>query len=245
MESRMDSRSLNARNDSLYHNSVYLISSPYLYLLLILGLCIPCRWPVYWLMSGAPVLEAVLLAGAAGGRSGEWEKKGKGSEGLDNSSAESNACTRILPGFPLWPLTTTLDLTYCICSTSWLLYYLFTVTCWGSIPIICLFQFPLAGRLLRKQLRKILLSKTFGLQFIDDRIGIFDIPGLEIDTEVDGLVVVRGVTVTLSEMSLTVHGVEVGLKLVVGEGKDEENIEVGIACEEVVIRLGRGIEVGD
>ncbi|KAF7874901.1 hypothetical protein EAF04_002075 [Stromatinia cepivora] len=196
-------------------------------------------------MSGAPILEAVLLAGAAGGRFGECEKEGKGSEGFERSTAELNGCTRILPDFPLWPLTTTLDLTYCICSTSWLFYYLFTVTCWGSIPIICLFQFPIAGQLLRKQLRKILLSKTFGLQFVEDRIGIFDIPGLEIDTEVDGLVVVRGVTVRLSEMSLTVHGVEVGLKVVMGERGDEENTEVGIACEEVVIRLGRGIEVGD
>ncbi|APA07977.1 predicted protein [Sclerotinia sclerotiorum 1980 UF-70] len=117
--------------------------------------------------------------------------------------------------------------------------------CWGSIPIICLFQFPIAGQLLRRQLRKILLSKTWGLQFIDDRIGIFDIPGLEIDTEVDGLLVVRGVTVILSELSLIVHGVEVGLKFVVGEGKDGEIIDVGIVCEEVVVKLGRGIEVSD
>ncbi|CAD6439820.1 e7fdd15e-8288-412d-9e4e-1ad462be898c [Sclerotinia trifoliorum] len=246
----MHRKSLNARNDSLYHNSVYLISSPYLYLLLILGLCIPCRWPVYWLISGAPILEAVLLAGAAGERSGGCEKKiggnlGMGSQEPESSYTESAACTRILPGVPLWPLTTTLDLTYCICRTSWLFYYLFTVTCWSSIPIICLFQFPIAGQLLRKQLRKILLSKTWGLQFIDDRIGIFDIPGLEIDTKVDGLVVVRGVTLILSEMSLTVHGVEVVLKLMVGEGKDGEIIDVGIGCEEVVVRLGRGIEVGD
>ncbi|QSZ30727.1 hypothetical protein DSL72_000285 [Monilinia vaccinii-corymbosi] len=103
----------------------------------------------------------------------------------------------------------------------------------------------MAGRFLRGRLRRVLLLKSFGLQFVEDRVGVFDLPGLEIDTEVDGLMVIRGVTVRLSEMSLRVHGVEVGLKLVVGEGVDREEIEVGIACEEVVVRLGRGVEVGD
>ncbi|KAF5879478.1 uncharacterized protein Bfra_006686 [Botrytis fragariae] len=99
--------------------------------------------------------------------------------------------------------------------------------------------------MLRRQLRRVLLLRRFGLQFIEDRVGIFDIPGLEIDTEVDGLMVVRGVTLRVSAMSLVVHGVEVGLKMVVGEGEEVEEIEIGIACEEVVVRLGRGIEVGD
>ncbi|TGO42234.1 hypothetical protein BHYA_0011g00680 [Botrytis hyacinthi] len=99
--------------------------------------------------------------------------------------------------------------------------------------------------MLRRQLRRVLLVKRFGLQFIEDRVGVFDIPGLEIDTEVDGLMVVRGMTLRLSAMSLVVHGVEVGLKMVVGEGEEEEEIEIGIACEEVVVRLGRVIEVGD
>ncbi|TGO70194.1 hypothetical protein BOTNAR_0003g00880 [Botryotinia narcissicola] len=99
--------------------------------------------------------------------------------------------------------------------------------------------------MLRRQLRRVLLVKRFGLQFIEDRVGVFDIPGLEIDTEVDGLMVVRGMTLRVSAMSLVVHGVEVGLKMVVGEGEEEEEIEIGIVCEEVVVRLGRGIEVGD
>ncbi|TGO19613.1 hypothetical protein BTUL_0003g00670 [Botrytis tulipae] len=99
--------------------------------------------------------------------------------------------------------------------------------------------------MLRRQLRRVLLVKRFGLQFIEDRVGVFDIPGLEIDTEVDGLMVVRGMTLRVSAMSLVVHGVEVGLKMVVGEGEEEEEIEIGIVCEEVLVRLGRGIEVGD
>lgn len=242
----MNTRAPASRKDSIYHNSVYLISSPSLYLLLLLGLCIPFQWPLYWLLSGAPFLEAVLLLGAGGslrrgkrgGNNGKEKKKKK-------ESVEENGWTRILPHFPLWPLAISLDLCYCVCSTSWLFYYLFTFACWGAIPVVCLFQFPIAGMVVRKQLRKVLLLKTFGLQFVDDRIGVFDIPGLEIDTDVDGLMVIRGVTVRLSEMSLTVHGVEVGLKLVMEEGNNEKEIEVGIMCEEVVVRLGRGIEVGD
>lgn len=233
--------------DNMYHHSCYLISSPYLYILLVLGLCIPFRWPVYWLLSGAPVLEAILLAGGEREREREGERererdsvvgdwRGKG--GVDGSA-------RILRHFPLWPLATTLDLIYCVCGTSWLFYYLFAGVCWGCVPLVCLFQFPGAGKMLRRQLRRVLLVKRFGLQFIEDRVGVFDIPGLEIDTEVDGLMVVRGMTFRLSAMSLVVHGVEVGLKMVVGEGEEEEEIEIGIACEEVVVRLGRGIEVGD
>ncbi|ESZ93465.1 hypothetical protein SBOR_6172 [Sclerotinia borealis F-4128] len=249
---------MNSRNDTL-HNSIYLISSPALYLLSVAGLCVPFAWPVYWLGAGAPVLEAVLLLGVGGGGWGEregegvriGEEEGKGIRDGDGDTDGEGRCTRILPDFPLWTLATTLDLTYCICSTSWLFYSLFAIFCWGCIPIVCLFQFPVAGKVLRKQLRRILLLKTFGLQFMDDRIGVFDIPGLEIDTEVDGLMVVRGVTVRLSEMSVRVHGVEVGLKLVMGEGEGKEGegerkeIEVGIVCEEVLVRLGRGIEVGD
>ncbi|KAF7957722.1 hypothetical protein EAE96_003292 [Botrytis aclada] len=137
-----------------------------------------------------------------------------------------------------------LDLIYCVCRTSWLFYYLFAGVCCGCVPIVCLFQFGVVGKMLRRQLRRVLL-KRFGLQFIEDRVGVFDIPGLEIDTEVDGLMVVRGVTLRLSAMSLVVHGVEVGLKMVVGEGEEEEVVEIWIACEEVVVRLGRGVEIGD
>lgn len=241
----MGDNSPNTRNDNLYHNSVYLISSPWLYLVLISGLCIPFRWPVYWLLSGAPVLEAVLLLGAEGMQFEGQEEEVSNERSQCSGIQSDERRTRILSTFPLWPLATTLDLIYSVCSTSWLLYYLFSIVCWGIIPIVCLFQFPIAGKLLRRQLRKILLLKTFGLQFIDDRIGIFDVPGLEIDTNVDGLMVIRGMTFRMSDLSLRVHGVEVGLKLVMGEGVDEEEIEVGIACEEVVVRLGRGIEVGD
>lgn len=51
------------------------------------------------------------------------------------------------------------------------------------------------------------------LHFIDDKIAFFDIPALEIDTNVDGLMMLRGITFSLSTLSFVVHGVEVGIKL--------------------------------
>lgn len=76
------------------------------------------------------------------------------------------------------------------------------------------------------------------LHFIDDKIAFFNIPALEIDTEVDGLMVLRGITFSLSSLSFVVHGVEVGIKL-------SDDMELAIQTEKVTVRLFRGIEVGD
>jgi len=51
------------------------------------------------------------------------------------------------------------------------------------------------------------------LHLIDDKIAFSDIPALEIDTDVDGLFVMRGIAFSLSTLSFVVHGVEVGIKL--------------------------------
>ena len=56
--------------------------------------------------------------------------------------------------------------------------------------MVCLFQFAAIGNFVRKNLRNVLKQ----LHFIDDEIAFFDIPALEIDTDVDVLFVVRGVT---------------------------------------------------
>jgi hypothetical protein len=75
------------------------------------------------------------------------------------------------------------------------------------------------------------------LHFIDDKIAFFNIPALEIDTEVDSLMVLCGITFSLSTLSLVVHGVEVGIKL-------SDDMELAIQSEEVVVRLFREIEIG-
>jgi hypothetical protein len=76
------------------------------------------------------------------------------------------------------------------------------------------------------------------LHFIDDKIAFFDIPALEIDTEVDGLMVLRGITFSLSTLSFVVHGVEVGIKL-------SDDMELVIQSERVSVKLFRGIEIED
>lgn len=99
---------------------------------------------------------------------------------------------------------------------------------------MCLFQFPVVGNFVRRNLRALLKE----LHFVDDKIAFFNIPALEIDTEVDGLLVLRGITFSLSTLSFVVHGVEVGIKL-------SDDMELAIQTEEVTVKLFRGIWVGD
>lgn len=140
----------------------------------------------------------------------------------------------MLPTIALWPVFSTFNLGYSICSTSWLLYGIFTALCYPTILLICLFQFETVGNLARRALRALLKQ----LHFIDDKIAFFNIPALEIDTDVDGLMVLRGVTFSLSNLSFVVHGVEVGIKL-------SDDMELAIQTEEVTVRLFRGIDIGD
>lgn len=141
---------------------------------------------------------------------------------------------RVLRAVHLWPILSTLNLTYAVCSTSWLLYWVFTTLCYLHIFLVSLFQFDTASNMARKMLRRLLRE----LHFIDDKIAFFNIPALEIDTDVDGLMVLRGITFSLSTLSFVVHGVEVGIKL-------SDDMELAIQTEEVRVKLFRSIEIGD
>lgn len=88
--------------------------------------------------------------------------------------------------------------------------------------------------LMRRMLRLILKQ----LHFVNDKIAFFDIPGLEIDTDVAGLMVIRGLSISLSTLSIVAHGIEVGIKL-------SDDLELAIQTEMVTISLFRRIEVGD
>lgn len=127
-----------------------------------------------------------------------------------------------------------MHLAYSICATSWLLHGLFTAGCWPFIFITCVFQFDACARVIRKGLRRFLKQ----ISFLDDKIALFDIPALEIDTEVDGLMVIRGVTISLSTLTLVAHGIEVGIKL-------SDDMELAISCEKVTIPFFRRIEIDD
>ncbi|KAH6680499.1 hypothetical protein B0J14DRAFT_266846 [Halenospora varia] len=189
--------------------SPHLNYRPLLFAGFTLGLLTFWVWPRRWLISGAPLLQFFVLLGEAKGY-------------------------RVLPKIHLWPLFTTLNLLYAISSTSWLLYWVFTALCYPATFLVCLFQFGIVGRFVRNKLRTLLKV----LQFIDDKIAFFNIPALEFDTEVDGLMVLRGITFSLSSLSFVVHGIEVGIKL-------GDNMELAIQTEKVTVKLFRKIEIGD
>jgi hypothetical protein len=115
--------------------------------------------------------------------------------------------TRIISRVPLWTLLASLNLVYAICSTSWLLLSVFTVVTYPCICVTCLFQFDFVANAARKGLRKVLKE----LHFTRDKIALFNLPALEINTDVDGLLVVRGLTIELSSLTVVAHGVELGM----------------------------------
>lgn len=167
------------------------------------------EWPRWWLLSGTPILTYLILLGASKGY-------------------------RIVPFIPLWTLLIGLNFTYSIAATSWLLWRFFSISCYPTIFLSCLFQFQEVADFVRHRLRSLLKD----LHFVNDKIAFFDIPALEIDTEVDGLFVVRGITFELSSLTITVHGVEVGIKLT-------DDMELALAVEKVKIPLFRKIDIGD
>ncbi|KAG2166018.1 hypothetical protein VTO58DRAFT_108878 [Aureobasidium pullulans] len=166
-------------------------------------------WPLRWIASGAAILTYAILSGAANGH-------------------------RILPFFNIWSLLLLINLSYGVAATSWLLHGVFVATCYPGIFLTCLFQFDPVGRFVRRRVRNVLKQ----LQFIDDQIAFFDLPALEIDVDVNGLMNIRGMTFSLSSLMIIAHGVEVGIKF-------SEDMEVAIAVDEVRIRLFRRIDISD
>lgn len=142
-----------------------------------------------WALSGAAIETLVLVYGYGTG-------------------------SRIFPDMPLWTILTTFNLAYAVCSTSWLLYGLFAAACYPLITVTCLFQFDRVATFARRSLRKTLKQ----LHFTRDKIALFNLPALEIDTDVDGLLVARGVTISLSTLSIVVHGIELGMSACLKSG---------------------------
>lgn len=147
---------------------------------LVLLLASTC-WARRWLLSGCAIESLLLLYGYGYG-------------------------IRILAAIPLWTLLATLNLVYAVCSTSWLLYGAFAAACYPVVLLTCLAQFSLVADFARKALRKMLRH----LHFTKDKIALFNLPALEIDTDVDGLMVIRGLTISLSSLTIVAHGIELG-----------------------------------
>ncbi|KAH0342428.1 hypothetical protein KCU81_g5711, partial [Aureobasidium melanogenum] len=185
------------------------IPVPYLFAATSVAAVALFNWPLRWILSGAAILTFVILSGAANGH-------------------------RILPFFNIWSLLLLINLFYGVAATSWLLHGAFVATCYPAIFLTCLFQFDPVGRFVRRRIRNVLKQ----LQFIDDQIAFFDIPALEIDVDVNGLMNIRGMTFRLSSLMIIAHGVEVGIKF-------SDDMEVAIAVDEVRISLFRRIDISD
>ena len=154
---------------------------------------------------------------------------------------------------PLWTLLATLNLVYAVSATSWLLHGLFAATCYPSILLTCLFQFSVASDFARKSLRKVLRE----LQFTRDKIALFNLPALEIDVDVDGLFVIRGLTISMSSLTIVAHGIELGTAALSQVGHEAhwltrstgikltDEIELAMHADQVTIPLFRRIEIGD
>ena len=167
------------------------------------------EWARRWLLSGAAVLTCCILLGASRGG-------------------------RILPLIDLWTLLATLNLVYAVSATSWLLYGVFVAACYPAIFLTCVFQFNFVADFVRARLRSLLRQ----LHFVNDKVAFFNIPALEIDADVNGLMVVRGVTISFSNLTIVAHGIELGIKV-------SDDMEIAIQAEKLTIALFRGVEIGD
>lgn len=139
------------------------------------------QWARTWVLSGSAIESLLIIYGAGRG-------------------------LRIFSDIPLWTVLATLNLLHAISSTSWLLHGVFMALCYPVIGITCLVQFDWIATLARKNLRRVLRS----LHFTRDKIAFFNLPALEIDTDVDGLMVIRGMTFCLSTMTIVANGIELG-----------------------------------
>ncbi|KIW58420.1 hypothetical protein PV05_02941 [Exophiala xenobiotica] len=195
------------RDKRAYRSSAFL--QAHIFLGVTVSLLTLYRWPLRWLLSGAPVLTYCLWLGEA-------------------------TAYRVLQFIPVWTLATLINLTYTVATTSWLLFGCYLPVCYLATFITCLYQFDTPARLVRSMLGSVLEQ----LHFINDKVAFFNIPALEIDTEVGGLMVIRGLTVSLSHLSLVAHGVEVGIKL-------SDDMELAIEVDEVNVKLFRRIDISD
>ncbi|KAI1339184.1 hypothetical protein F5Y15DRAFT_80944 [Xylariaceae sp. FL0016] len=162
-----------------------------------------------WIASGTPFLLVSLILG-------EWHGR------------------RVVQWLPLWAIFTTINFAYVVAASSWLILWAYAALCYPAIILSCLFQFDAAANWARRRARGLLRH----VSFVQDTVGLFDLPALEIDTDTTGLFVVRGLTLSLSTLTATAYGIEVGVKL-------SDDMELAIQTDKVVIKLFRRIEIGD
>lgn len=151
------------------------------------------------------VLVVVLLSSSTT-HSLAWLKSGAAIETL-LITYSSFTNTRLGQSLPLLPTIASLNLLYAVASTSWLLYSLFAALCYPLAGLTVILVFPWASRTLTRWLGRLLKQSRIA----GDKIVITNLPGLEFDPGVvSGLIVVRGLTLSLSDLRIEAYGIEAG-----------------------------------
>jgi hypothetical protein len=103
-------------------------------------------------------------------------------------------------------LAACLNAAYLLASTSWLFGLLFGAGCWPLIGLTCLVQYSTVSSYTRATLRRTLRN----VHFYRDQVALFYLPSMVIDLKLDGRVTVRGLTISLLDLTIQLHGLEVG-----------------------------------
>ena len=107
---------------------------------------------------------------------------------------------------PPWALVLCLNAIYAVASTSWLLHIVFTIFCWPLVVATSIAQYVLISSFTRGKLRWLLHQ----MHFYQDKVAFFAFPVLIIDADISGFVAVQGVTVSLLNLSVEFHSIDIG-----------------------------------
>ncbi|KAJ6259670.1 hypothetical protein Dda_5308 [Drechslerella dactyloides] len=168
------------------------------------------EWSIRWCLSGIPLLCFLILLGA------------------DRSDLPDTAPSQRVPH------VATIIFVHLILSTSWLAYYLMAVLTWPLVAVLAVANSVVLQGVFRHSIKRI----GRDLHYFQDKIACFDLPALDIDVHVLGMMVIEGATFTLSTLTIEAHSIEVALKV-------DDGLEICFRTEKAVARLGRGVEIGD
>ena len=138
-------------------------------------------WAQRWLYSGTAVESLLIIYGCA-------------------------TRHRVFRSVPLWLTLASLNLLYAIASTSWTLYRCFATLCYPCVLLTGLIVFPSGSHYIRSGLRSLLKHSRIA----KDKIAFSNFPALELDGSITGLLVVRGLTICFSTLTIEAHGIEIG-----------------------------------
>ena len=144
-------------------------------------LAVTVPWARRWVYSGSAIESILIIYGAA----------------------THDHFSRYMP---LWTTLAFLNLVYAVAATSPQLHVYFVALCYTSTLFTSLLVFPAVTKYLSKGLKSLLKLLRVGR----DRIVFSDLPALKIDAGVSGLLVLRCLAFSLSDLTIEAHGIELG-----------------------------------